>query len=67
VFKTCSKPVHFLQKDAKRRSFLTKKRKKTLIFTPIFTLKTNMSYKTTLFTTASHHIFQKAPQKPRNL
>jgi hypothetical protein len=26
-----------------------------------------MSYKTTLFTTASHHIFQKAPQKPRNL
>jgi len=64
VFKTCSKPVHFLQKDAKRRSFLTKKHQKMLIFTLIFRLKTNKSYKITILTIANHPIFQKIPQKP---
>ena len=63
VLKTCSKPVHFLQKDAKRRSFLTKKCKKTLIFTLIFELKTNKSYKITYFTIANHPIFQNFSQK----
>jgi len=29
MFKNCSKHDYFLQKDAKRSSFLTKKRKKT--------------------------------------
>jgi len=64
VFKTCSKPVHFLQKDAKTYQFLSKKCKKTLIFTPIFELKTNKSYKITLFALASHPNFQISPQKP---
>jgi len=64
VFKTCSKPVHFLQKDAKRRSFLTKKHQKMLIFTLIFELKTNKSYKITLIATTNHPIFQNFPQKP---
>jgi len=64
VFKTCSKPIHFLQKDAKKRSFLTKKHQKVLIFTLIFELKTNKSYKTTYFTIANHPIFQIFPQKP---
>jgi len=56
-----------LQFLLKTRSFLQKKRKKVqkmLIFTPIFTLKTNMSYKITVFTTANHPIFQNFPQKP---
>jgi len=53
----CSKHVHFCKKNAK-------KRKKTLIFTPIFSLKTNKSYKITLFTITSHPIFQNFPQKP---
>ena len=56
-----------MQKDAKRRSFLTKKYKKCkflLIFTLIFRLKTNKSYKITLFTITNHPIFQKIPQKP---
>jgi len=52
-----------LQKDAKTRSFLTKKCKKMLIFTLIFRLKTNKSYKTTLFTIANHPNFQNFPQK----
>jgi len=64
VFKTCSKPVHFLQKDAKRCSFLTKKHKKMLIFTLIFSPKTNKSYKITLFTITNHPIFQKIIKKP---
>jgi len=64
VFKTCSKPVHFLQKDAKTCQFLTKKRKKTLIFALIFSPKINKSYKTTIFATANHSIFQNFPQKP---
>jgi len=51
----------------KTRSFLQKKCKKvqkTPIFTPIFTLKTNMSYKITVFTTANHPNFQNFPQNP---
>jgi len=64
VFKTCSKPIHFLQKDAKRRSFLIKKHQKTLIFTLIFSPKTNKSYKITLITIANHPIFQKIIKKP---
>jgi len=64
VFKTCSKPIHFLQKDAKRHSFLTKKHKKVLIFTLIFSPKTNMSYKITIFAITSRPIFQNFPQKP---
>jgi len=53
----CSKHVHFCKKN-------TKKRKKTLIFTPIFSQKTNKSYKIAVFTTANHPIFQNFPQKP---
>jgi hypothetical protein len=53
----CSKHVHFCKKN-------TKKRKKTLIFTPIFEPKTNKSYKITSFATANHPIFQKNRQKP---
>jgi len=53
----CSKHVHFCKKNAK-------KCKKPLIFTPIFSPKTNKSYKTTLFTTANHPIFQKNRKKP---
>jgi len=55
--KNCSKTDYFLQKRAK-------KCKKTLIFTPIFSPETNKSYKITLFTIASHPIFQNFPQKP---
>jgi len=43
---------------------LTKKCKKTLIFAPIFTLKTNMSYIITLYAIANHSIFQNFSQKP---
>jgi len=53
----CSKHVHFCKKNAK-------KRKKTLIFTLIFSPKTHKSYKIILFTTASHPKFQNFPQKP---
>ena len=49
--------LKFLQKNAKKCKFL-------LIFTPIFTPKTYKSYKTTLFTTTNHPIFQNFPQKP---
>jgi hypothetical protein len=59
-----SKHVHFLQKVTKRRSFLTKNYQKALIFTPIFTLKTNMSYKITYFAIAHHPNFQNFLQKP---
>jgi hypothetical protein len=64
VQKKCSKPVNFLQFLLKTRSFLTKNAKKCkflLIFTPIFTPKTNKSYKITLFTTANYPIFQNFP------
>jgi len=37
-----------------------------LIFTPIFSPKTNKSYKITLFGIANHPIFQNFPQKPLN-
>ena len=37
---------------------MSKKCKKVLIFTLIFTLKTNMSYKVTIFATANHPIFK---------
>ena len=47
----------FLLINAKKCKFL-------LIFTPIFRLKTNKSYKITLFATTSRPIFQKTPQKP---
>jgi len=53
----CSKHVHFCKKNAK-------KRKKTLIFTPIFSPKTHKSYKITLFTTTNHPIFQNFPKNP---
>jgi len=52
--------VNFLQFLLKTRSFLQKNAKKCkflLIFTPIFTPKTNKSYKITLFTITSHPIF----------
>jgi hypothetical protein len=64
VQKKCSKTVNFLQFLLKTRSFLTKNAKKCkflLIFTPIFTPKTNKSYKITLFTTANYPIFQNFP------
>jgi len=67
VQKKCSKTVNFLQFLLKTRSFLQKNAKKCkflLIFTPIFTLKTNQSYKSTLFTIASHPNFQNSPQNP---
>jgi hypothetical protein len=67
VQKKCSKTVNFLQFLLKTRSFLqknAKKRKFLLIFTLIFSPKTNKSYKITLFTTANHPIFQNFPQKP---
>jgi hypothetical protein len=67
VSKTCSKHEHFLQKDAKRRPFLTKKHQKMLVFTLIFTLKTNMSYKITPYTTANRPIFQISPKIPHFL
>jgi hypothetical protein len=70
VQKKCSKTVNFLQFLLKTRSFLQKKRKKVqkmLIFTPIFTLKTNMSYKITLFAAANHPIFQISPKIPHFL
>jgi len=66
VFKKCSKHDYFLQKVAKRRSFLAKKHQKTLIFTPIFSPKTNKSYKITILTITNHPIFQKNRQKPLN-
>ena len=43
---------------------MSKKCKKVLIFTPIFTLKTNMSYKFTLFAIANRPNFQNFRQKP---
>ena len=67
VQKKCSKTVNFLQFLLKTRSFLqknVKKCKKVLIFTPIFRLKTNKSYKITLFAIANHPIFQNFPQNP---
>jgi len=48
----------FLQINANKCKFL-------LIFTPIFTPKTNRSYKITVFTTANHPIFQNFSQKPQ--
>jgi hypothetical protein len=67
VQKKCSKTVNFLQFLLKTRSFLAKNANKCkflLIFTLIFSPKTNKSYKITLFTTANHPIFQNFPQKP---
>jgi len=48
----------FLQINANKCKFL-------LIFTPIFTPKTNRSYKITVFTTANYPIFQNFSQKPQ--
>jgi len=59
--------VNFLQFLLKTHSFLQKNAKKCkflLIFTPIFSLKTNKSYKITIFTIANHPIFQNFPQNP---
>jgi len=67
VQKKCSKTVDFLQFLLKTRSFLQKNAKKCkflLIFTLIFTPKTEWSYKITLFTIANHPNFQNFPQKP---
>jgi len=67
VQKKCSKTVNFLQFLLKTRSFLQKNAKKCkflLIFTLIFTPKTNKSYKITLFTTTNHPVFQNFSQKP---
>jgi len=64
VQKKCSKTVNFLQFLLKTHSFLTKNAKKCKflqIFTPIFSLKTNKSYKITLFAIANHPIFQNFP------
>jgi len=46
-----------MQKNAKKCKFL-------LIFTPIFSPKTNKSYKITLYITTNHPIFQNFSQKP---
>jgi hypothetical protein len=67
VQKKCSKTVNFLQFLLKTRSFLQKNAKKCkflLIFTPIFSPKTNKSYKITLFAITNHPNFQNFPQKP---
>jgi hypothetical protein len=67
VQKKCSKTVDFLQFLLKTHSFLQKNAKKCkflLIFTPIFSLKTNKSYKIALFAIANHPNFQNFPQKP---
>jgi len=68
VQKKCSKTVNFLQFLLKTRSFLTKNAKKCkflLIFTLIFSPKTNKSYKNTFFTTTNRPVFQKNCQKPQ--
>jgi hypothetical protein len=67
VQKNGSKTVHFLQFLLKTRSFLqknAKKRKFLLIFTLIFSPKTNKSYKTTIITIVNHPIFQNFPKNP---
>jgi hypothetical protein len=67
VQKNGSKTVNFLQFLLKTHSFLqinANKCKFLLIFTPIFTLKTNKSYKITLFTITNHPNFQNSPQNP---
>jgi len=67
VQKKCSKTVNFLQFLLKTRSFLQKNAKKCkflLIFTLIFSSKTNKSYKITLFATANHPNFKNFSQKP---
>jgi len=50
--------LKFLQKNAKKCKFL-------LIFTLIFSPKTNKSYKNTFFTTTNRPVFQKNCQKPQ--
>jgi len=70
VQKKCSKTANFLQFLLKTRSFLQKNAKKCkflIIFTLIFSPKTNKSYKITLLTIANHPIFQNFSQKPNFL
>ena len=65
--KNCSKPLKtrlFLTKRCKKTLTFDKKTQKTSIFTLIFSLKTNKSYKITLLTTANRPIFQNFSQKP---
>jgi len=53
-----SKSDSFLQKVAKSCQFMSKKCKKMLIFALIFTLKTNMSYKTRLYLSPTAPFFK---------
>jgi len=64
VFKTGAFLLISYQFLFETRVFLLISYRFLLVFTLIFTLKTNKSYKITLFTTASHLIFQKNCQKP---
>jgi hypothetical protein len=64
MFKNGSFWLIFVQFLSISYHFLSKKCKKTLIFTPIFSSKTDKSYKFILFTTTNHPIFQKNLQKP---
>jgi len=66
--KKCKKSVQNRCISVNFRQFFeifAKKCKFLLIFTPIFSPKTNKSYKITLFAAANHPIFQNFSQKPR--
>jgi hypothetical protein len=63
-FKNCSFLLIFAQNAFIFAKKNAKKCKKTLIFTLIFRLKTNKSYKITSFAATNHPIFQNFPQKP---
>jgi hypothetical protein len=54
----------FLAKRCKKTFIFDKKTQKTPIFTLIFSLKTNKSYKITPLATANHPNFQNFRQKP---
>jgi len=57
----------FLAKKCKKTFIFDKKTQKTPIFTLIFSLKTNKSYKITLLTTTNRPNFQNFRQKPHFL
>jgi hypothetical protein len=64
MFKTGSFWLIFVQFPSIFYHFLSKRCKKVLIFTLIFTLKTKKSYNIPLLAIASRPIFQNFPQKP---
>jgi len=67
VQKKCSKHAQNLfifVNFCKKMQINANKCKFLLIFTPIFTPKTNKSYKITIFTIANHPGFQNFSQKP---